>query len=343
MTPALYVVLPGDIDDPANPSGGNRYDRRVIDRLRRGREVREIVLPGAWPRPGNPALAERLAELPDGAEVLLDGLAACGVPELLEPEANRLRLVVLVHLSLADETGLTDGRAAELTALEGRSLRAASAVVTTSEGAARRLIARHRLPAGQVYVAAPGVDPADPAVATESGRRLVCVAAVIPRKGHDVLVDALTTLDELDWECVCVGALDRAPEYVRQIRTNKRVRFVGTRAGAGLAAAYGEADLLILPSRAETYGMVVTEALARGVPVLGTAVDGVPEALGRAPDGSRPGMLVPAGDPVALAGALRHWLTDAELRRELRASAAARRGGLRGWDETARELTKGFG
>jgi len=343
VTPALYVVLPGDIDDPANPSGGNRYDRRVIDRLRRGREVQEIALPGAWPRPGNPALAARLAELPDGAEVLLDGLAACGVPEVLEPEANRLRLVILVHLSLGDETGLTDGQVAELTALEGRSLRAASAVVTTSEGAARRLIARHRLPAGRVHVAAPGVDPAVPAVATESGRRLVCVAAVIPRKGQDVLVDALTALDDLDWECVCVGALDRAPEYVRRVRTNERVRFVGTRAGAGLADAYGEADLLILPSRAETYGMVVTEALARGVPVLGTAVDGVPEALGVAPDGSRPGMLVPAGDPAALAGALRRWLTDADLRRELRASAAARRTGLRGWDETARELTKGFG
>jgi glycosyltransferase involved in cell wall biosynthesis len=342
VTPALHVVLPGDIDDPGNPSGGNRYDRRVIDQLRRGREVREITLPGDWPRPGNPALAERLAELPDGAEVLLDGLSAGGVPELLEPEAKRLRLVVLVHLSLGDETGLADGQVAELTALEGRALRAATAVVTTSEGAARRLIARHDLPATKVHVASPGVDPAPPAVASASGRRLVCVAAVIPRKGQDVLVEALTTLDDLDWDCVCVGALDRAPDYVRKVRTNDRVRFVGTRAGDGLAAAYGEADLLILPSRAETYGMVVTEALARGIPVLGTAVDGVPEALGLAPDGSRPGMLVPAGDPAALAGALRRWLTDADLRRGLRTSAAARREGLRGWDETARDLMKGF-
>jgi glycosyltransferase involved in cell wall biosynthesis len=342
VIPALYVVLPGDIDDPANPSGGNRYDRRVIEALRRGREVHEIAVPGVWPRPGNPELAERLAQLPDGAVVLLDGLVAAGVPELLEPEAKRLRAVVLVHLSLADETGLTGEQAADLTARERRTLTAATAVVTTSEGAARRLIARHGLPAAKVHVAAPGVDPAPPAVASASGRRLVCVAAVIPRKGQDVLVEALTMLDGLDWECVCVGALDRAPEYVRKVTTNERVRFVGTRAGDELAATYAGADLLILPSRAETYGMVVTEALARAVPVLGTAVDGVPEALGTAPDGTRPGMLVPAGDPVALAAALRRWLSDADLRQSLRAAAAARREALRGWDETARDLTEGL-
>lgn len=343
MTSALYVVLPGDIDDPATPSGGNRYDRRVIEELRHGREVHEIALPGSWPRPGNAELAARLAELPDGANVLLDGLAACGVPELLEPEAKRLRLVVLVHLSLGDETGLPSAQVAELTALERRALHAATAVVTTSAGAAGRLIDRHDLNAERVHVAPPGVDPAPLTPGSASGRRLLCVAAVIPRKGQDILVEALATLDDLDWECVCVGALDRAPAYVDRVRgMSPRVRFVGTRTGEKLAASYAGADLLILPSRAETYGMVVTEALARGVPVLGTAVDGVPEALGVAPDGSRPGMLVTPDDPAAMAAALRAWLTDADLRRKLRSAAADRRGALSGWDETARELTKGL-
>jgi glycosyltransferase involved in cell wall biosynthesis len=342
VTAALYVVLPGDIDDPATPSGGNRYDRRVIEELRHGREVHEIALPGSWPRPGNPELAARLAGLPDGAEVLLDGLAACGVPELLEPEAKRLRLVVLVHLSLGDETGLPPAQVAELTALERRALHAASAVVTTSAGAAQRLIDRHDLPADRVHVASPGVDPAPLAAGSEDGGRLLCVAAVIPRKGQDILVEALTMLDDLDWECACVGALDRSPDFVRKISTNDRIQFAGTRCGDELAATYAGTDLLILPSRAETYGMVVTEALARGVPVLGTAVDGVPEALGVAPDGSRPGMLVAPDDPAALAAALRAWLTDADLRRKLRTAAADRREALHGWDETARELTKGL-
>jgi glycosyltransferase involved in cell wall biosynthesis len=338
----LWVVVPAGIDDPATPSGGNRYDRRVIDELGRVRPVHEIVLDGRWPRPGDPSLADRLAELPDGAHVLLDGLVACGVPELIEPSAGRLRMTVLVHLSLADETGLSDGQVTELTGYERRTVDAAIAVVTTSAGAAQRLIDRHGLAPQKVHVAAPGVDAAPLNSEAREGRRLGCVAAVIPRKGQDVLVAALGLLDDLDWDCVCVGALDRDPEFVRSVRSGRRVRFVGTRAGAALSQAYEGMDLLILPSRAETYGMVVTEALARGIPVLGTRVDGVPEALGHASDGSRPGLLVPADDPAALAGALRRWLTDGELRRRLRAAAADRREGLRSWTDTAQDLTRAF-
>jgi glycosyltransferase involved in cell wall biosynthesis len=343
VTAPLWVVLPAGVDDPTTPSGGNRYDRRVIDELRKVRPVHEIVLSGRWPRPGDPALAARLAELPDGAEVLLDGLVAAGVPELVEPSAARLRMTVLVHLSLGDETGLSGDRVAELAGYERRSLHAATAVVTTSDGAAKRLVDRHGLAPAKVHVAAPGVDPADLAVPGPGGRRLACVAAVIPRKGQDVLVTALTGVEDLDWDCVCIGALDRDPEFVRAIGTHERVRFIGIKAGSGLSQAYESMDLLILPSRAETYGMVVTEALARGIPVLATEVDGVPEALGWAGDGSRPGMLVPAEDPAALAAAIRRWLTDDDLRGRLRQAAADRRTRLRSWQDAATDLIEAFG
>jgi glycosyltransferase involved in cell wall biosynthesis len=332
------VVLPGGIDDPAAPSGGNRYDRRVCDGLRAGWDVHEIAVPGTWPRPSTrvrDTLGDVLSALPSGSVVLLDGLVACGIPEVLEPVAGRLRLVVLVHLALGDETGLSPSEAATLTALEGRTLRAAAAVITTSAGAARRLASRHDLPAGRVHVAAPGVDPAPPASPAPAGGRLLCVAAVTPRKGQDVLVEALSRCDDLAWTCVCVGALDRAPSFAEALRGG-RVQFAGTRAGADLDRSYAEADLLVLPSRAETYGMVVTEALARGVPVLGTAVDGVPEALGAAPDGTLPGALIAPDDADELAKALRAWLTDTGLRDRWRSAARDRRATLRGWDETTR-------
>ena len=157
-----------------------------------------------------------------------------------------------------------------------------------------------------------------------------------------MLVAALGSLPELTWECVIAGALDRSPSFVAGVRAaaDQRIRFAGTRTGAALDATYAEADLLVLPSRAETYGMVVTEALARGIPVLGTRVDGVPEALGTAPDGTVPGDLVPPGDPAALATALRAWLTDPGLRQRWRRAARQRRDTLRGWDETTARLNE---
>ena len=348
MTAALHVVLPGGIDDPGRPSGGNTYDRRVLTGLAATRDVHEIAVAAEWPYPAEAAravLARELARLPQGAPVLLDGLVACAVPELLEPLADRLRLTVLVHLPLGDETGLSPAEAAVLSGLEGRTLRAAAAVVATSDGAARRLESLHDLPPGSVRVAAPGVDPAPLAEPDMAGDRLLCVAAVTPRKAQDVLVEALQAVADRPWTCTLVGALDRAPAFVDRVKALAasvpgRIEFAGTRTGAALEDTYRQADLLVLPSLAETYGMVVTEALARGVPVLGTRVAGVPEALGTAPDGSLPGALVPPGDPRALAAALRRWLTEPSLRQHWRASAAARRDGLRGWDCTTRRLSE---
>lgn len=341
---AVYAILPGGVDDIAAPSGGNRYDRRVCAGLAAaGWRVTETPVPGRWPEPSEAeraALAGALAAVPDGVPVLLDGLVACGVPDVVAPAARRLPLAVLVHLPLADETGLPAATAARLDALERRTLRAAAAVIATSAWTARRLGEHHALAPDRVHTAAPGVDPAPLTIADSAGGRLLCVAAVTPRKAQDVLVAALATLSGTPWTCTFAGALDRDPAFTARVRglvaahgLGGRVRFAGPLAGAALDAAYGAADLLVLPSHAETYGMVVTEALARGVPVLATAAGGVAEALGHAPEGV-PGQLVPPGDGAALAAALRAWLTGADLRERLRAAARGRRGTLPGWDTT---------
>ncbi|MFF5174686.1 glycosyltransferase family 4 protein [Micromonospora sp. NPDC000089] len=330
--PAVHVVLPGDIDDPATPSGGNSYDRRVCAGLAAtGWTVREHGVPGDWPRPDGPArarLAGLLAGLPDGAPVLLDGLVASTVPEVLTPEADRLRLVVLVHMALED-------------AAEGAALGRAAAVVTTSEWTRDRLLARYPLRPERVRAAAPGVDPAPLAAGTAGGGRLLCVAAVGPHKGHDVLVTALAEVADREWTLDCVGALTRDPAFVATLRRRidtagltDRIRLPGPLTGPARDAGYAAADLLVLASRGETYGMVLTEALARGVPVLASAVGGVPEAVGRGADGRPPGLLVPPDDPGALAGALRRWLDDAGLRDRLRQAARERRDTLPGWPAT---------
>ncbi|MEV6842257.1 glycosyltransferase family 4 protein [Actinoplanes sp. NPDC051411] len=334
MSSPLWAVLPGGIDDPAAPSGGNRYDRVVLSLL--ARDVHEVAIPGSWPSPGpaaQSALARALTDIPDKSDVLIDGLVACGVPSVLEPHARRLRLLVLVHLPLSDETGLPRSERDRLRALERRTLHLADTVIATSSPAALRISEMHGL--SGVEVAAPGVEMAAAATPGPGGRRLLCVASVTHRKGQDLLVSALEQhLADLDWRCTFVGALR---EPVRH--ADPRITFTGPLAGADLDAAYAGADLFVLPSRAETYGMVVTEALARALPVVAAEVGGVPEALGRASDGRRPGVLIPPDDPSALAAALREWLTDPDLRDRWRTAARDRRQTLPTWAETARSLS----
>ncbi|MFI9155826.1 glycosyltransferase family 4 protein [Streptomyces sp. NPDC053367] len=345
----VHFVMPGGVADPAAPSGGNAYDRRIsLDLPGFGWEVRRHLVPGTWPRPGSAhraELARLLRRLPEGAVVLLDGLVACGVPAIVVPHARRLRLAVLVHLPLGDETGLPPEVAAELDAREREVLRAAGAVIATSDWAVGRLVAHHGLAADRVHAATPGADIAPLAHGTDGVSRLLCVAAVTPRKGQHRLVEALAAARDLPWTCTCVGALTHDPSYVSRLRAlidrhglTDRVHLAGPQAGAALDASYAAADLMVLTSYAETYGMAVTEALARGVPVLATGVGGVPEAVGRAPDGSVPGTLVPPEDPAALAAGLRGWLTEPDVRRRLRSAARTRRTALDGWATTARTL-----
>jgi glycosyltransferase involved in cell wall biosynthesis len=346
---SVHVVVPADIDDATVPSGGNTYDRRVCLGLpATGWSVHELAVAGAWPRPDSDsraALARALRGVPGGTVVLVDGLIACGVPDVVVPEAGRLKLVVLVHLPLGDELGHPPALAAELTALERETLHAASAVVATSPWAARRLVAHHGLAADRVHVVPPGVDPAPIAPGTDGATRLLCLGSVTPTKGQDLLVEALAAVADLTWTCELAGPVRRDPAHVAAVRATierhglgERVQLTGPRTAAEVATSYAATDLLVLPSRVESYGMVVTEALARGIPVLAAAVGGVPGTLGDAPDGGVPGLLVSPDDAPALAGELRRWFEEPALRDRLRRSARGRRRTLNGWEVTSRCL-----
>jgi glycosyltransferase involved in cell wall biosynthesis len=341
---ALHVVVPEGIDDPARASGGNAYDRRICRELDEiGWPVHVHAVPGSWPRPDKAAytaLAGVVQEIPDGALALLDGLVASTAPEVLVPQANRLRLVPLVHMPLGHDTSDDDARTRE-----GAVLAVAASVVTTSAWSRRVLLELYSLRGDRVHVAEPGVDAAPLSSGTATAAALLCVAAVIPGKGHDVLVDALTTMTELSWDCLCVGSTDRDPAFAESLRRGlsadglaDRVRFAGPRTGAELDRSYESADLLVLASRAETFGMVVTEALAHGLPVVAADVGGVADALGHGADGTRPGVLFPSGDPAALAGALRAWLGDRAARKTWRRAARERRASLSGWSSTTSVL-----
>jgi len=328
----VHFVVPEGVDDALRPSGGNVYDRRLGEELRAaGWEVREHQVTGQL------ELAVVLAELPDRATVLVDGLVA-SVTEAMVGEAARLRIVVLLHMPLAEAVG-----EARVATVERAVLGAADAVVTTSQWARRWVIVHHGLAPQRVRVALPGVDRGPQVAGSTAGGHLLCVGPVTADKGHDVLLDALCQVKDLEWRCTCVGALDLDPAFVdrltataRRAGVAERVTFAGPVTQTGLEELRSATDLVVSASRRESFGMAVTEGLARGIPVFATEVGGHPEAVGRAADGSIPGLLVPPGDAGGLAHALRRWLTDTELRTRLRRAAAGRRTGLTTWANTAR-------
>jgi glycosyltransferase involved in cell wall biosynthesis len=328
----VHLLVPDRIDEL--PSGGNSYDRRIGDGLpAAGWQVRWHPIGGCFPAPAAgtvAALVELLAGLPDGAVLLVDGLVAACAPDALVGAAGRLRLVVLVHMLQPGDRAV---------------LEAAAAVITTSCWSRDQLLARQPLPAEAVSVARPGAVRAEPAAGTEAGDQLLCVATLAPHKGQDLLLAALAELADRRWRCTLLGPLDRDPAFVARLRRQAaaagiagRIELAGPARPAELDRAYRAADLLVLPSRAESYGMVITEALGHAVPVLAAEVGGVPEAIGRATDASVPGLLVPPDDPAALAGALRRWLDDAGLRARLRAAARLRRAALAGWPDTTERI-----
>lgn len=335
MSEVLTLIVAGD---PDQLTGGYIYDARVVTALREhGWSVEVIGLEGRFPAPdatAKKALENALAAQPEGAHVIIDGLAMGGLPDVLEPHAQRLTLTALVHHPLADETGLGDAERERFLISETRALSAVRDVIVTSAFTARRL-ADFGVTAKRLHVVEPGVMRAAPARGNGEVPRLLCVATVTPRKGHDVLVEALATLTDLPWTCDCIGGLDRAPAHVEHVQARiaahgleERVHLLGERPADALSEAYHISDIFVLPSHYEGYGMVVSEALAHALPVITTTGGALAHTL---PDEA--GLKVPAGDVAALADALREMLGDPRKRQAWREGAERARASQRDWSQ----------
>lgn len=341
---AIVFAIPGDID---LPTGGYGYDRRLLREWREaGIEARHLVLPGGFPFPDGAALAatERLlASTVDNDILLIDGLAFGAFPEALAaPFADRL--VALVHHPLALETGLAPEHAEALRISERAALRHARCVVASSPSTAGILTADFGVAADRIVTAEPGVDPSPRAAGSSDAGplRLLAVGSVIPRKGYDVLLDALARIADRDWRLTIAGSLDHAPATAAALSAGidaeglaDRILLAGAVAPRELDKLYEKADLFVMPSLFEGYGMVLTEALARGLPVVCT-LSGA--GAGRIPDEAA--LKVAPGDAAALAKALAR-LIDAPAERKARADAAwAAAGSLPRWQETARSVAE---
>ena len=339
MTQPLPLLVAGD---PEQRSGGYGYDRRMAAELQAlGQPVALQGLAGSFPDADEQARASldaALAALPADSPAIIDGLALGGSPGVVARHAERLRLIALIHHPLADETGLTRETAQRLDRGEGQALGAMRAVVATSAFTARRL-AEKGVPGANAVI--PGTEPAPLASPREAPPwRLLCVASLTPRKDHQTLLVALARLGRYRWRAVFAGPLDADPECARCVRAaihdyqlSDRVELTGALGDEALAARYADTDLFVLPTRYEGYGMALTEALARGVPVIAGDGGAVRETVPAA--GAR---LVPPGDGAALAECLERFMTDGQERAALRAGAQSAREALPRWPDQARRL-----
>lgn len=349
--PAVALLLPGDID---TPTGGYLYDRRMVQELRaRDWRVEVVALDSSFPAPTPAALAQAdraLAALPDGAVALVDGLAFGAMPRVAAVHGARLRLVALVHHPLAHETGLEAARAHELHASERAALEHVRAVVVTSPETASTLQRDYAVPDGRLEVVEPGTDlpAADHARRDRDADiprrlRLLCVATLAPRKGHELLLHALAALEPAQRPRLdCLGSTTRDPAHAAHLQALAQrlgladdVRFLGECAAPQVAAAFAAADLFVLPSWYEGYGMAVAEAIACGLPVVATAVGAAPRVVG-----DEAGLLVPPGDQPAFTAALRRVVEDPALRGRLAAAAGRRAASLPRWPEQAARLAR---
>jgi glycosyltransferase involved in cell wall biosynthesis len=338
--PSLDFVLPGDLH---TLTGGYLYDRHIVEGLETlGWQVRVHGLDGSFPRPTPAALeaaAAVFAALPDGATVVIDGLALGGLAPTLALHRERLRLVALVHHPLALETGLTADERDALFRAERDALAQVGQVIVTSPWT-RAALSDYGVAAGRISVVEPGTRAAAPRTgAAHRPHRLLCVASLTPRKGHDVLLEALAGLDA-DWRLECIGSRTMDPACATRIADRiagfdlgERVTLAGEIEPAHLPARYAAADTFVLASHMEGYGMVLTEALAAGLPVVSTRAGAIPHVI---PEDAS--LLVPPGDPAALGAALARVVDGGAAWTRLAAAALAARDRLPTWPDTVRRF-----
>lgn len=340
MVKRIAFAVPGDL---ATPTGGYGYDRRIIKELQAlGWQVDVLSLGDGFPRASaeqrTTALA-RLEALPEGVAVVIDGLALGALPEEAEKIARRSPLVALVHHPLAAETGLSPADAGRLFESERKALAAARAIIVTSPSTGRLLGEDYSVPPESITVAPPGTDRTTPAKGSTDGIvRLLSVGSVVPRKGFDILIAALAPITGLPWRLTIAGDLTRDQRTAANLEADivlhglaGRVELLGAVSPERLPALYASADIFVLASHFEGYGMAYAEAMAHGLPVIGTTggatVDTVP------PDA---GVLVEPSNVTALARALRMLIENEKERRWFASGALAASAGLPTWQDTAK-------
>jgi glycosyltransferase involved in cell wall biosynthesis len=334
----FVFAVPGDLD---TPTGGYAYDKRMIAELRElGWRPQVLNLGEGFPHPNELTRATAKAQLndvPKGRAIVIDGLAFGVMPDEAEALSQRHPLIAMVHHPLALERGVTGDQAEALHESERKALSFTHAVIVNSRTTADAL-AGYGVPAKRITVAQPGTDRVSIVPRHHDGPiALLTVGSLVPRKGYDVLIEALATLIDLPWHLTIVGEA-RDPATAEQVHTSierhklgPRTSLLGAVKASRLAELYPISDVFVLSSRYEGFGMAYAEAIAHGLPVIGTTAGAIPETV---PETA--GVLVPPGDVPALAAALRRLIESPRARAQLGEGARIAAKNLPTWAESAK-------
>ncbi len=333
----IALLVPGPFD---TTSGGYIYDRRLVQGLRAlGHEVQVVELAGRHPLADDAAEASAraaLAGLPMTTRVVIDGL---GLPAFagLARELVVRRAVALIHHPTALEPGFSAEDQARLRSTETLLFGAMARLVATHRFTAERLVQQFGVAAGRLGVVEPGTDAAVRAVGSGGpGVAVLSVGAVVPRKGHDVLLRSLAGVADVAWTLTIAGAERDAVHahglraLAEQLGVAQRVSFAGEVSAAELEALYAKADLFALATHWEGYGMAAAEALARGLPVAVTAGGAIAEVVPL-----EAGVVSPPGDVASFTKGLRRVLFDDGLRAAMADAAWAAGQKLPRWEDRA--------
>lgn len=339
MTKAVFAI-PGDKD---RRTGGFIYEATVLRALNEiGVKTKHLELPDSFPDPTKDDMEATLAalrQIPSNQPIILDGLVFGSIdPEGLS-HVNA-PVIAMIHHPLGLETGLASDRAAELCANEKAALEFADHVIVPSPHTARILEQQFAADPKHMSIAPPGFMRPTVRKTPTTPPMILSVGLLAERKGHDILLDALSQIKDLQWQAVIVGkahsadvAYNLASQSARLGLTD-RVVFAGEVNAQALESYYNSAYMFALATRYEGYGMVLSEAMQFGLPIVSCAVGAVPETVGDA------GILTPADDPTRFAHALREMLEDPKTGLEYSERSKARARSLPTWTETARVFEK---
>ena len=349
----LIFVYPGDLN---SPTGGYAYDRRIIVGLKSlGWEIELISLGEGYPFPSSAQVEqakEQLQRLTPGVPMVIDGLALGALPSLAAVIAERHPLIALVHHPLAFEFGLSDSQIALLKQSETQALHHAVKVIANSPATARDLNRHYGVHLDKIEVVLPGTDRIHALVAKTQGNsgrldevRLLSVGSIIPRKGFHHLIEALAPLADLPWTLSIAGDTTRHPSAyedlmadINRFHLEGRVKVLGAVSNEELESLYSQADVFVLASLFEGYGMVYAEAMAYGLPIIATTGGAIPDTVP-----SEAGLLVSPGDVPALTHALKTLIEDAPCRSRLSSGALRAAAQQPTWDQAAAQFALALG